>query len=160
MVKLRTGDPWMRAAEYARTLSGVTLNLLVQDIPRALPFHLQVLGAELVYSDPDFAVLRAAGAEWMLHADHTYEGHPLRDNLGHGERRGAGMEIRLHGRDPDQAVSAARSLGLEVMLEAKDKGHGVREAFLADLDGYVWVPDVLLPPERSAGTAPSKPPEA
>jgi len=160
MVKLRTGDPWMRAAEYARTLSGLTVNLLVQDIERALPFHLQVLGAELVYSDPDFAVLRAAGAEWMLHADHTYEGHPLGNTLGHGERRGAGMEIRLHGRDPDEAVSAALQLGLEVMLEAKDKGHGVREAFLVDLDGYVWVLDVILPPDRLPKPAPSKPPGA
>ncbi|MEX0787568.1 MAG: VOC family protein [Anaerolineales bacterium] len=155
-MKLRTGDPWMRAADYSRTLKGLTVNLLVRDIERAFPFQLHVLGAALVYSDPDFAVLRAADAEWMLHADHTYEGHPLSDTLKDAERRGAGMEIRLHGRDPDEAVSAARRLGHEVMLEARDKGHGVREAFLVDPDGYVWVPDIILPPERLPKPAPAK----
>ena len=80
-MKLRTGDPWMPAPVYGRSLAGLTINLLVREIEAALPFHLEVLGAEVVYSDPDFAVLRRGEAEWMLHADHTYMGHPLGDYL-------------------------------------------------------------------------------
>lgn len=142
MTKKRTGDPWMPASHYARTLEGLTVNLLVKDIARALPFHRQVLGATLVYSDPDIAVLRYAGAEWMLHADHTYDQHPLHAALVEAASRGLGAELRLHGRDPDAAEREARRLGFEVMEPAADKAHGLREAFLRDSDGYVWVPDV------------------
>ena len=80
-MKKRTADPWMPAPAYARTLKGLGVNLLVRDIEASLPFHRQVLGAELVYADPDFAMLRGCGAEWMLHADHTYDKHPLFGSL-------------------------------------------------------------------------------
>ena len=58
------------------------------------------------------------------------------------DQRGAGSELRLHGRDPDQAEAAARRLGFKVLVSATDKPHGLREAYLVDADGYVWVPDV------------------
>ena len=58
MTKKRRGDAWMPATQYAHTLKGLTLNLLVRDIALALPFHCEVLGAKLVYSDPDIAVFR------------------------------------------------------------------------------------------------------
>jgi uncharacterized glyoxalase superfamily protein PhnB len=135
----------MPASEYSRTLKGLTLNFLVKEIEPAISFAQGVLGAEVVYSDPDFAVLSAYGAEWMLHADHAYDKHPMGDTVSTGAARGAGTEIRLHGCDPDAAEQAARSGGYEVMSPATDKGHGVREAFVRDQDGYIWVPDVLLP---------------
>ena len=62
-MKLRTSEPWMPAPEYGRSLSGLTVNLLVRDIETALAFQREVLGAEIVYSDPDFAVLRSRDAE-------------------------------------------------------------------------------------------------
>ena len=132
----------MAADDYGRGLRGLTINLLVRDIAAALPFHRQVLGAEEVYSDPDFAVLRHGDAEWMLHADHTYDSHPLHGSLTTGLARGIGAELRLHGRDPDAAAAAARRLDCTVLEGATDKPHGVREAFLVDADGYLWVPDV------------------
>ena len=70
-MKLRKNDPWMSAAEYGRGLRGLTINLLVRDVAAALRFQLEVLGAQAIYSDPDFAVLQHGEAEWMLHADHT-----------------------------------------------------------------------------------------
>jgi catechol 2,3-dioxygenase-like lactoylglutathione lyase family enzyme len=149
-VKRRTGDPWMPAPAYSRTLRGLTLNLLVRDVEAALPFHREVLGAEVVYRDPDFAVLRGEGAEWILHADHAYDHHPLSPVLASGRARGVGAELRLHGRDPDQAEAAARRLGLRVVAAAADKPHGLREAYLLDVDGYLWVPDV---PTGASGTA-------
>jgi len=48
----------------------------------------------------------------------------------------------LHGCDPDEAEAAARRLGFKVLVETTDKPHGLREAYLVDADGYVWVPDV------------------
>ncbi|NCF26888.1 MAG: hypothetical protein GWP69_05880 [Gammaproteobacteria bacterium] len=146
MSKKRTGDPWMPAPRYARTLKGLTVNLLVRDIAAALPFHRQVLGATLIYSDPDIAVLRGTDAEWMLHADHTYDAHPLHAALVKATTRGLGAELRLHGRDPDEAEKQARRLGFDVIEASADKAHGLREVFLRDADGYVWVPDVPLAP--------------
>ena len=98
----------MPADEYGRSLRGLSINLLVRDIPRALAFAREVLGVEPVYSDPDFAVLRHGPSEWMLHADHTYRDHPLHGSLAADDPRGIGAEIRLHDTDPDAAEAAAR----------------------------------------------------
>jgi len=78
----------------------------------------------------------------MLHADHTYENHPMRRTVRATHPRGGGLEIRLHGCDPDAAEAAARRLGFEVLSPATDKGHGLREVYICDPDGYVWVLDV------------------
>ena len=141
-MKLRTGEPWMSSADYGRSLKALTINLLVYDIEAALRFQRQVLGASVVYSDPDFAAMQGYGAEWMLHADHTYQGHALESALTGVGARGAGVELHLHGCDPDEAEAAARSLGFKVLVSVTDTAHGLREAYLVDGDGYVWVPDV------------------
>jgi hypothetical protein len=54
-MKLRTGQPWMTGAEYGRSLTGFGVNLLVREIAPAVAFHRAVLGATVVYEDPDFA---------------------------------------------------------------------------------------------------------
>ena len=145
MTRLRTGEPWMPAPDYGRSLTGLGINLLVREIESALPFHTEVLGAEVVYSDPDIAVLRRDGVEWMLHAHHTYDAHPWYPVLTSDVPRGVGAELRLHGRDPDAAEAAARRLGFAIVQAAADKPHGLREACIVDRDGYVWVPDVPIP---------------
>ena len=89
-MKLRTGDPWMPARQYAHGLRGLTVNLLVQDVERAIAFQRGVLGAEVIYGDPDFACLRYDDAEWLLHADHAYDSHPLHPRLTDGSYRGLG----------------------------------------------------------------------
>ena len=141
-MKLRVGDPWMSAKEYAQSLRGLTVNLLVKDIHVALTFQRDVLDANIIYSDPDFAVCSGFGSEWMLHADHAYDKHPMARTVDPVQPRGAGLELRLHGCDPDKAEAAARRLGFEVLSPATDKGHGLRESYIRDPDGYIWVPDL------------------
>ena len=143
-MKQREGESWIPADEYGRSLVGLGVNLLVPDIDRTLRFQTEVLQAQVVYADPDFAVLRGFGAEWMFHADHTYDDHPLRGSLGPDLTRGIGIEVRLHGCDPDAAEHRARDLGYTVFAGAMDKPHGLREAYLLDEDGYLWVPDVPI----------------
>ncbi len=143
-MKLRVGDPWMPSKAYAHTLKALSVNVLVADIERALAFQREVLGVAIVYSDPDFAVCSGFGTEWMLHADHTYDKHAMGQTVAPETPRGGGVELRLHGRDPDKAEAAARQLGYEVLVPATDKVHGVREVYLRDPDGYVWVPDVAI----------------
>ena len=78
----------------------------------------------------------------MLHADHTYQDHPLHGSLNDDIVRGIGAELRLHGRDPDEAEAVARRLGYTVLDGTADKPHGLREVYLIDADGYTWVPDI------------------
>ncbi len=141
-MKTREGDSWVPAPDYGRLLKAFGVNLLVLDVATAVAFAREVLEAEVVYADPDFAVLRAVGAEWMLHADHTYDKHPLYGSLKDGGHRGVGVELRLHGLDPDAAEARARARGDTVLAGSIDKPHGLRECYIVDPDGYLWVPDV------------------
>ena len=141
-MKKRVGAPWMPAVEYGRALAGFGVNLLVKEIDPAVEFARTVLQAEVVYADPDFAVLRRQDMEWMLHADHAYDGHPLIDHLKPQAARGLGVELRIHGLDPDTAEKSARERGDLVISGATDKKHGLREAYILDPDGYLWVPDI------------------
>ena len=136
--------PRMSGADYGRSLTGLSLNLLVRDLEKALLFQREVLKANIIYSDPDFAVIVGYGSQWMIHADHTYDQHPIQGLLAGVAGRGTGAELRLHGCDPDQAQAAAREHGFDLLAPATDKPHGLREAFILDADGYLWVPDVHL----------------
>jgi len=149
-MKSRTGEPWMPAPDYGRSLRGFGVNLLVENVARAVAFQIEVLGLEVVYQDGDIAVIRhrdAGGSshEWMLHADHTYDDHPLLGLTGDGALRGAGAELRLYDHDPDAAEARARARGDHVLAASADKPHGLREVYLVDPDGYVWVPSKMLP---------------
>lgn len=144
-MKQRTGDPWMPADAYGRGLAGLGINLLVHDVARAVAFLTEVLRLELLYSDRDFAALRHAGQDIILHADHTYGEHPLLALTGDGALRGVGVELRLYGIDPDAAEARARARGDPVLAPARDKPHGLRECYLVDPEGYVWVPGRATP---------------
>jgi uncharacterized glyoxalase superfamily protein PhnB len=137
---------FMPADEYGRSLKGLGINLLVRDVGRGVAFAQDVLGAQKVFADKDFAVLRyqngPTSAEWMLHSDGTYHSNPLLGLLGDAQIRGVGMELRLYHCDPDAAVTRAKTHGYHVLQEAADKPHGLREAYILDPDGYCWVPGV------------------
>ena len=135
----------MSAPVYGRSLKGFGVNLLVRDVERSCAFLREVLELELVYADSDFAVLRHAGHDIILHADHTYGEHPLLALTGDGAIRGAGAELRLYGLDPDAAEARAQTRGDTVLAESRDKPHGLRECYIADPDGYIWVPSAALP---------------
>jgi len=132
----------MAADAYGRSLTGMGVNLLVREVARSVAFLTEVLGFEVVYADADFAVLRHGDQDVILHADHTYAAHPLLALTGDGAVRGVGVELRLYGIDPDAAEARARARGDTVFAETQDKPHGLRECYLADPDGYVWVPGI------------------
>lgn len=142
-MKKSSKTPFMAAPDYGHSLSGFGVNLLTADIARALVLQRDVLQAEVLHEDEDLLILRGYGSNWMVHADHTYDKHPLLDDTRRQARRGAGAELRLHGCDPDGAAERAREHGFTVLDGPRDQAaHGLREAHIVDADGYVWVPDV------------------
>jgi uncharacterized glyoxalase superfamily protein PhnB len=145
VAKKRTGEPWRPAGEYGRSLPRFSVNLLVRDVAAAAAFYREVLLANVLYHDVDFAALELNGQPMMLHADHTYETHRWHEALRSPEPRGLGAELRLFGLDPDAAVVRARAAGAIVLAAAIDKPHGWREAWIADPDGYVWAVGVAIP---------------
>jgi len=136
-MKKRSGEPWISGVHYGALLPQFTVNLIVQDIARALEFYRHVLYAQVHYSDPDFAALRILGIELMLHADHTYEHNPWSAGLRDGQTRGLGAELRLLGLNPEEVAARARSINA-LFKDISVRGHGWREVMVRDRDGYVW----------------------
>jgi len=101
----------MPADEYGRGLPKFTLNLLVRDVAEAIPFYRDVLQATVRYADADFAAMEIGGTEFMLHADHAYDQHPLHERVHGIVVRGIGAEIRVMGIDPDAAEERAKNFG-------------------------------------------------
>ncbi len=145
MTKTRMGESWMPADEYGRSLPRFTVNLLVHDVARSIPFYRDVLGAAVRYADGDFAALNLAGLDFMLHADHTYDQHPSHTRLAEAKLRGTGAELRVLGVDPDAVEKRARACGATILQPAKDFPHGWRDVMVVDPDGYVWAVGVPLP---------------
>lgn len=149
MTVKRTKTPWMSAEDYGRSLgNGLGINLLVRDVAASVAFANHVLGAGTVYDDEDFAVLELPhiGASWMLHADHSYDRHPLSGLTRSVQGRGTGAEFRLYGLDPDGVEARAREWGYTILDGTIDKPHGLRECYVFDCDWYVWVPCVRTEP--------------
>jgi catechol 2,3-dioxygenase-like lactoylglutathione lyase family enzyme len=134
----------MSAAEYGRTLSGLSVNLLVREVARSIPFYTGVLELRLLYSDEDFAALEREGVRLQLHADHTYAQMPWAKRLAESSPRGLGAEVRILGIDPDAAERRARAGGFSVAVPVRDWPHGWRDCVLEDPDGYTFAVGVPL----------------
>jgi catechol 2,3-dioxygenase-like lactoylglutathione lyase family enzyme len=143
-LKKRKTEPWMSAADYGRTLSGLSVNLIVRDVARSVPFYTGVLELRLLYSDEDFAALEREGVRLQLHADHTYARMPWATRLAGSTPRGLGAEIRILGIDPDAAERRARDGGFTVAVPVRDWPHGWRDCVLEDPDGYTFAVGVPL----------------
>jgi catechol 2,3-dioxygenase-like lactoylglutathione lyase family enzyme len=134
----------MTAADYGRTLTGLSVNLIVRDIARSMPFYASVLELRVLYSDEDFAAFEREGVRLQLHADHTYARMPWASRLRDDARRGMGAEIRILGIDPDAAEQRARDGAFTVAVAARDWPHGWRDCVLEDPDGYTFAVGVPL----------------
>ena len=127
-MKKRKTEPWMSAADYGRTLSGLSVNLIVRDVARSIPFYTRVLELRVLYSDED----------------HAYGRMPWATRLAEDSPRGLGAEIRILGIDPDAAERRARDGGFTVAVPVRDWPHGWRDCVLEDPDGYTFAVGVPL----------------
>lgn len=149
-MKKRGKDPWMPADDFGRSLpGGIGLNLLVPEIDPMERFCREVIGANTIYADEDFAAVEIAGSVLMLHADHSYAGHEMAGVVADAEWRGVGMEIRIYGVDPDRIEGRARSAGSTILSGTLDKPHGLRECHIVGPSGYIFVPSRAISREDS-----------
>jgi hypothetical protein len=139
-MKLRKTDPWKPACDYSKELNGLTVNLLVNNIRKATDFITNVIEANIIYEDIDFAAIEGFGSKWCFHADHTYDKHPLRGFMNKKNKRGDGIELRLFGCNPDKAERRALKYHFKVISKTQNKPHGLRECYIIDSSGYCWVP--------------------
>lgn len=144
MTMKRTGDAWMPADDYGRAMPRFSVNLLVRDVARSRRFYEQVLGATVHYGDEDFAAMDLKGVQFMLHADHSYDHHPVFARLQREGKRGDGAELRVMGIDPDELEKRARNAGATILQPVADFPHGWRDVILEDPDGYIWAIGVPL----------------
>ena len=143
--------PFMSGDEYGRTLAGLSLNLIVRDVERSIPFYTEVLGFRVLHQTADYAALERDGATIQLHTDRTYARQPWGQRLAGVEKRGFGVEIRILGIDPDEAERRARAGGNTVLAPAKDwPPHGWRDCLIEDPDGYTFSVGMPLPTQHRA----------
>lgn len=144
-MKKSTKTPFIDASDYGHSLSGFTVNILSQNLPRSLVFQRDVLEADILHEDDDLLIVSGFNSNWMVHADHTYDKHVFLSDTQSSARRGAGVELRLHGCNPDIVAKRALENGFKLLDGPRDQAdHGLREAHIIDDDGYVWVPDIPL----------------
>ncbi|RWA60454.1 glyoxalase/bleomycin resistance/extradiol dioxygenase family protein [Mesorhizobium sp.] len=145
MAMKRSKTPWMKAEDFGRSLPhGLGVNLLVTDMAAMEAFCHDVLGARIIYADEDFAAIELLGSIFMLHADHSYLDNSMTGVIAGAETRGAGIELRLYGADPDAVEKKAAAFGHIVLAGSIDKPHGLRECYIVGPDGYVFVPSARL----------------
>lgn len=130
------------ADAFARSLQGISLNLLVRDLRAEAAFLADVFGMAVHRLSDDFAILIHAGQPLQLHSDAAFANHPLSALLPEAGPRGTGIELRLPAVDPDQAAAraAARNAGMVLQPPTDKPGHGLREAVILSPAGYAWVP--------------------
>ncbi|MGR3616889.1 MAG: VOC family protein [Paracoccaceae bacterium] len=128
------------ADSFGRSLRGIGLNILVRDVRAHVQFLEQVFGMTAHQPTQDFAIVTYGEQVFQLHSDGTYANNPLLSLMPENPPRGAGLEIRLYGTDPEDAVERAKEVGATILQEPTDKPHGLREAYILCDDGYAWVP--------------------
>ena len=133
------------APDFGRSLSGLGLNLLVRDGPKHAGFLVEVFEMPVHRVSKDFAIIAYHRQLLQLHADGTYHANPLLSLLPEAGPRGSGAELRLFETDPDKAAAKAEDAGGMILQPPTDKPHGLRETYIMDPDGYVWVASRPLP---------------
>lgn len=127
--------------DFGHSLRAISVNLLCRDVLAEVAFLTAVFDMQAHRASRDFAILVHAGQPLQLHSDATYAKHPLPSLLPESGPRGAGVEIRLHEADPDQAAQRTEAAGGMVLQGPTDKtAHGLREAVILSPSGYAFIP--------------------
>ena len=140
----------IEADDLGRMLRGSGVNLLCPDPLTYVPEIAHVMAMKVIRVDSFFGLLSwqdnpTIDSLIQVHADKTYANNPYFALLSDNQVRGIGIELRFYHCNPDDAVERATATRDYTILQpAKDKEHGVREAFILDPLGYCWVPSLPI----------------
>ena len=132
------------ADAFGKALKGLGLNLIVRQIAPHVDFLKEVFDVQEYQVASDFALLIYADHLFQLHADHTYNSHPLLQLLPENPPIGTGVGTRLYESDPNICHDLAVERGDSILQIPIDKPHSVRESAILSHDGHVWVPSKSL----------------
>ncbi len=142
--EMKTAD----GPSYGKSLTGIGINLLVRDVNMTAAFLRDVLEAQIIRSDADFAIIFYHGEHFMLHQDRTFGENELLSILPEAGARGAGIELRFYNTDPDwaekRAIEFTGTYKCSVLRPCSDRPHGLRECHILSADGYCFVPSRRL----------------
>ncbi|MCI2400497.1 glyoxalase [Aliiroseovarius subalbicans] len=138
------------AEDFGASLTGLGINILTRDVRALSAFLVEVFEMTAHRISDDFAIMTYGGQVFQLHGDHTYHSHPLPSLLPEAGARGAGIELRLYGTDPDDAAVRAKAFGATVLQAPENKPHGLRECVILSDEGYAWLPSRALSDEEAA----------
>ena len=130
------------AGDFGKSLTGVGVNLLTQDVNKLAAFLTGTFGATVHRLSDDFAIIKLAGVMIQLHHDATYRTHPVQGILPDNPPRGAGVQLYLFGIDPDQAIAKTQEYGGTVIEEPRNKPHGLYEGTILSPEGYAFSPAI------------------
>ena len=145
MTKERTGDAWMPADEYGRAMPKFSLNLLVREVERSLPFYKNRARRDCALRRPGFRRAESAGRGFYAAFPPRLRPSPLFERLKVGGARGTGAELRVMGIDPDVVEKRAQAAGAKIIQPAMDFPYGWRDVMLEDPDGYIGAVGVAIP---------------
>ncbi len=131
------------AEDFGRSLRGVGINLLSNDVKKLAEFLRTVFELTVHRLSDDFAIVSHDGMLIQLHADATYGAHPLLGIVPENPPRGGAAQFYLFGIDPDQAILRADAGGYVVLELAADKPHGLREGTILSPEGFAFSPAIV-----------------
>lgn len=135
-------------------IRGLAPLLSVFDMPRALAFYRDGLGAAVVMTSPprapddvDWALLRLGDAEFMLNTAHEHDRRPpAPDPARVAAHRDAALFFGCPDVDGAYAELVARGLAPEAPFT---QSYGMRQMYLTDPDGYALCFQWEARPERA-----------
>ncbi len=98
------------ADDFGKSLTGVGVNLLTQDVKKLAAFLTGTFGITAHRLSDDFAIIKLGDTIFQLHHDATYRTHPVQGMLPDNPPRGAGVQLYLFGVDPDEAIAKAKKM--------------------------------------------------
>ena len=126
------------AREGKEGMTGLRLELFVEDMDAAIDFYTRVLGFEFVRSEPGYyaslrngAVVLGLGPVSKLPAQGGYFTRDIAD-----QRRGLGVEIVLEVDDVDAWRRRVLASGCPVFELLQERPWGLRDFRIVDPDGY------------------------
>jgi len=114
-----------------------SIQLLVRDVEASVAFYADVIGMQINYEEPHFAILSVDDFRIMLHTDpETLDSREPQEAEDLHRRKCVGATIQFEVEDVDAYYVNLLEQGVTVLTEPTDQPWGWRDLSVTDPDGY------------------------